>query len=377
MELQRAIPAAPAQSVAWELTRVASFVGMRVLAWADEVLYASRGYTLLRAQPNAAGASWEVVARFHPAWWRTLSSSARITYRICRDGFQALAALASGHLLAAVPGAIVRLVPGDTEFRVSHKILRGTRPLHITATPDGQVFWGEYFDNPDRDEVHIYASNDHGATWYVAYTFPKCAIRHVHNIVYDEWEECLWILTGDNGSECRILRASCDFRRVDDVIFGNQQARAVALIPARDALYFSSDTPFESNHIYRLDRRGLDVHGHARGSLIQLANLNSSSIYGCRVGEAMFFSTMVEPSGINPEHHVCLYGSFDGLDWRRALEWKKDRWPMRFFQYGNAFLPDGRNTTDLLAVNTIAVKDGGLETTLWRVTTDSDPREPD
>jgi hypothetical protein len=67
----------------------------------------------------------------------------------------------------------------------------------------------------------------------------------VHNIVYDKWEDCLWVLTGDNGPECRILKASCDFHTVDVVISGNQQARAVAFaLSTRDALFFSSDTPF-------------------------------------------------------------------------------------------------------------------------------------
>jgi len=42
---------------------------------------------------------------------------------------------------------------------------------------------------------------------------------------------------------------------------------------------------------------------------------------------------------------------------------------MKFFQYGNVFLPDGVNATDLLALTTIAVTDSDLETSLWRVTT--------
>jgi len=41
-----------------------------------------------------------------------------------------------------------------------------------------------------------------------------------------------------NGSECRILRVSCDFRNVDVVLSGHQQARAVALVPTPDGLYF-------------------------------------------------------------------------------------------------------------------------------------------
>ena len=67
---------------------------------------------------------------------------------------------------------------------------------------------------------------------------------------------------------------------------------------------FSSDTPLETNHVYRLDRRGNPA---------KVAALSSSSIYGCNVGNAVFFSTMVEPSPINSDRTVCLYGSPDGI----------------------------------------------------------------
>jgi hypothetical protein len=40
---------------------------------------------------------------------------------------------------------------------------------------------------------------------------------------------------------------------------------------------------------------------------------------------------------------------------------------MGSFQYGNAFLPDGKNTTGLLAVTTIAVEQSDLEASIWRV----------
>ncbi|MBZ5704890.1 MAG: hypothetical protein LAN63_06015 [Acidobacteriia bacterium] len=358
MAAERASAMPPVQAKELTLTRVATFPRMRALAWCDEVLYASRGYTLMRARMGAGGIDWQLVALYHPAWWRNLSSSSRLTFRLFRDGFHTLAVLSSGDLVAAVPGVILTLVVGEAEFRVTHKVARGTRPLHIAVTQGDHVFWGEYFDNPQRDQVHIYASSDRGATWNVAYTFPKGAIRHVHNIVYDRWEDCLWILTGDNGPECRILRVSCDFRSVDVVLSGNQQARAVALVPAPDAVYFSSDTPSEVNHVYRLDRRG---------NLAQLAELSSSSIYGCRVGEAVFFSTMVEPSRTNASREVCVYGTADGGRWQRQLAYRKDAWPMGLFQYGNAFLPDGRNTSGLLAVSTVAVEDADLETSLWRV----------
>ncbi len=322
------------------------------------MLYASRGYQLLRAKVFADPLRWEPVARYRPATWRSLTSCHRLASRLVRDGFHALATLSSGHLIAAVPGAIVTLAPGEREFRATHRIIRGTRPLQIAATPDDRIFWGEYFDNAERDEVRIFVSADRGATWNVAYTFPKGAIRHVHNVVFDQWADCLWVLTGDNGPECRILRADLNFSAVDVVLAGNQQARSVALVPASEGVYFSSDTPFETNHVYFLDRSG---------KLFQRAPLSSSSIYGCRVGEIIFFSTMVEPSGVNLDRNVNLYGSLNGQDWPSVWQWRKDRWPMGLFQYGNAFLPSGANTSGFLALATAAVEGVDRQTSLWKV----------
>jgi hypothetical protein len=354
------------------LSRFARFPRLRALAWDANDLYASRGYQLLRGKISdpLTSVSWQPVATFQPSLRRRLSVLNRLTARLFRDGFHALAVLPSGALVAAVPGAIVTLRPGETEFRRTHTILRGTRPLHLTAVPgvgaSGAIYWGEYFDNAARDEVHIYGSTDSGATWSVAYTFPKSAIRHVHNIVHDPWANCLWVFTGDYGDECRILRATCNFSRVEAVLQGQQQARAVAAIPTEEGLYFSSDTPLESNFIYRLDRHD---------QLQQLAPISSSSIYGCRVGARVFFSTMVEPSQVNCDRNVRVYtrdtrSSAISPDPQAhpVLAWKKDAWPMGLFQYGNAILPDGNNTTPFLALTTVAVKSDDTVTSLYSVT---------
>src|ERR1700733_5295232 len=340
-----------------ELALVGRFPRLRVLAWNGDWLYASRGYEVLRARASDI-IQWERVGSFQPAAWRSISSRSQLASRFFRDGVHALAILPSGYLIGAVPGAIVTLSPAETEFRVSHRVTRGLRPLHIAAVPSGHVYWGEYFDNQRRDEVHVYVSSDGGAHWEVAYTFPRGAIRHVHNIVYDEWENCFWLLAGDHGRECRIIRASCDFRTVDVILSGGQQARCAALVPTRNGVYFSTDTPLEKNHIFYLDRRS--------GEACAVAELSGSSIYGCSAGDAVFFSTMVEPSQINSSCDVGLYGSRDGVNWRRLAQWKKDRWPMGLFQYGNAFLPNGKNTSGLLATTTIAVERSDMETFIWR-----------
>ena len=349
----------PADYENCQLARVARFPQLRALAWSGDILYASRGYQLLstRIQNPSHGLTWHPVANFNPGWQRLLSAKNSLTSRLFRDAFHALAVLESGALVAAVPRAIITRKPDDTEFRSTFAITRGTRPLHIVAVPGGAVFWGEYFDNPSREEVHIYASSDSGSTWSVAYTFPKGAIRHVHNIVHDPWENCLWVLTGDYGDECRILRASLDLSRIETVLQGNQQARAVAVVAAQDGLYFSTDTPLEANYIYRLDRAG---------ALTRLAAISSSSIYGCRVADRIFFSTMVEPSEVNQDRHVRIYGSTTNA-WPSLLAWRKDPWPMRLFQYGNAFLPDGQNATQFLAVSTTAVEKDDLALSLYSI----------
>jgi len=362
-------PVAVAASSALKLRRVAAWRGIRVLAWDGDVLYGCRGYQVVcmnsRLQAGQS-AEWESVAHFRPVWWRNLTSRAALSYRLLRDGFHALAILddplGGQTMVGAVPGALVTRTSDSGEFHVTHHVQRGTRPLHVTAVPSGKIYWGEYFDNRARAEVHIYASKDRGRTWQIAYTFPAASIRHVHNIVYDRWGDCLWILTGDEGSECKVLRASSDLRSVEVALAGNQQARAVAAIPTQNGLYLATDTPFEKNHIYRLDRAG---------NVEQVGDLASSSIFGCRVGcrvsEAIFFSTMIEPSAVNTSRDVHLAGSRDGTNWQVLARWKKDKLPMRYFQYGNAFLPDGDNSTNYLAATTIAVEPDDLVTTLWEV----------
>lgn len=368
------IPVAVADPSTLKLRRCAAWHGIRVLTWDGPVLYGCRGYAVVRLDTSAlepaTRAEWKVVARFPPSWWRNLTSRSTLTCRLMRDGFHALAIVHSetniGAMVGAVPGAIVACTPDSDEFHVAHHVQRGTRPLHITAVPSGRIYWGEYFDNRERKEVHIYVSNDSGRTWQIAYTFPAGSIRHVHNIIYDRWRNCLWILTGDDGAECKILRADCDLRSIEVVLSGNQQARAVAGVPTQNGFYFSTDTPSEQNHVYRLDYRSDEV-----GSVQLIGDLATSSIFGCKVGRglrgALFFSTMVEPSGVNTSREVQIAGSIDGANWQVVAGWKKDNLPMRYFQYGNAFLPDGENSTRYLAATTIAVETDDLVTTVWEV----------
>jgi len=351
--------------VGLNLSKVGSWPNLRVLAWDGEALYASSGYRLFRGLPLQAPVVWNRAGWFNPVWWRRGTASFKLTSRLCRDGFHALALLSSGARVAAVPGYMVTQGAHDSEFKVTHEVTRGTRPLNIAVTKGDAIFWGEYFDNPERDEVHVYGSQDRGNTWEVVYTFPRKTVRHIHNVLYDQWADCLWVLTGDYEAECKVVRASCDWKTVEVVLSGNQQARAVAMIVTEAALYFASDTPLEKNFIYRLDRDG---------NLNKLDPINNSALYACRAGEFLFVSTMVEPSEVNTDGQASVYGTADDGSWQKLISWSKDRWPKALFQYGNAILPAGDNATNLLAVTGLAVKRHDLQTTIWRIEADNHPR---
>ena len=248
------------------------------------------------------------------------------------------------------------LAPHERRLRAAFRIPRGTRPLALAA-PTGWAYFGEYFDNPGRAAVHVYGSPD-GVSWRPVFTFPPGAIRHVHSVTYDRYAGCLWVLTGDDGDECRIVRASLDWSSVDAVLAGGQQARAVTVLPREDGLYFATDTPFEQNYVCRLDRGG---------RVTRLAPIAASSFWSGRAGRALFVSTAVEPSPVNTGRDAVLYGSADGTDWTALVRWTRDGWPSRFFQYANIILPAGDNDSDVLAASGLAVRGEDHVTHLWRV----------
>lgn len=346
-------------SAALRLRRIGRYPGLRVLAWAHGALYAGRRYDLLRWDPRQA--IWHPVAAYDPGPRRRLTSATRLGARLFRDGLHALAGLPDGTIVAVLPRMIARLRPGDARLQPVFEVPRGTRPLAITATPDGRLFWGEYFRNPGREPVHIYGSTD-GTSWEAVYTFPARSIRHIHSITYDPFEGCLWVLTGDEGPESRIIRAGLDWTSLDTVVAGTQQARAVTLVVRPEAIYFATDSPWEQNYIYRLDRTG---------RLGRLAPIAGSCFWSCGVGGALFFSTAVEPSPVNRSLMATLYGSPDGWHWTPVLEWPRDRWPSGLFQYANIILPAGDNPTALLAATGLAVCREDQATTLWEVHQDA------
>lgn len=61
-------------------------------------------------------------------------------------------------------------------------------------------------------EVRIY-KRINAKYWGPIYTFEKEAINHIHNIIPDEKNKCVWILTGDFDNAAAIWRATDNLKR--------------------------------------------------------------------------------------------------------------------------------------------------------------------
>jgi hypothetical protein len=241
---------------------------------------------------------------------------------------------------------IHHFIPGDPDIacandyllkreagnRVFERVARvaGSRPLSMAS--DGElVCYGEYRSNRSRYAVHIWGNTDGDDRWRPLHVFT--GVRHIHGVFFDPYENMFWVTTGDEDDEAGIWISNDRFATVERVAGGSQQLRAVQLLFTEDYVYYGSDTPVASNFIYRMESDS--------GRIECLQAVGSSVFYGCKVGEALFLSTAVEPSNINRTDAAELWCSLDGERWSLLRTLAKDAWSPRYFQYGQVLFPAG------------------------------------
>lgn len=304
-----------------------------------DVLYASRGLRVLTSRNG--GKDFELFATcpelfFKERW----ISRSRILERLGRLGVHAFRPLPDGGGVAVLRRRIAWCAPGSRRFREVLRIERGSRPLNICVTSSGQVYFGEYFNNPYRESVRVYGSED-GEHWSVVHTFPAGTIRHVHNIVEDPYRNGLWVLTGDSDEESGFWFTSDYFQTLDCVISGTQKARAVSLIPAKNGLIFPTDTPTEQNYVQHLDPQ--------TETLKVLRPLPNSAFHALEQSGFYFISTVAEPSPLNDSESAYVFVSHNGKEWQKLAAFKRD-WPLlrkitRFVGHPEIKLVPGPNET--------------------------------
>lgn len=315
----------------------------RVLYIDKEILYAQMENNL--AVSRDLGKSWERPAVKLPL---LLQAYFRLHNRLRRGGLYCAEISDDNSMVLAGKGAIYKLDKDSKCLRRPFRIIKGRRPLNLARNQYGVLYWGEYFRNPKREKVDIYASDDNGETWRVIYTFGNKQVRHVHGVFCDLYDSKIWVTTGDRDDESAVWVTANQFRSMEKVVWGTQQARVLQLIFTREHVYFGTDTPFERNHICRINK--------VDGRVEQLAVVDGSVYWGCKVGEHLFFSTAVEPSMVNKDRYASLWGSPDGIRWQCFFRFKKDPWPIKYFQVGQILFPQGENRTDCLFYTPLAVE---------------------
>lgn len=291
-------------------------------------LLASHGAQIVESMNG--GASWAPVCSLPiPALQRVWASSPLVR-RALRAGIHHVVEV-SERLIVFASSRIYVFNRHAGFFNPTPSLIEGSRPLAVCDS-NGTLYYGQYCGNPDRNPVHILRSTDGGSTWSSACVLPD--VRHIHGVFHDPVENALWVTTGDENAESRILMSRDGLRTFTVVAAGTQQTRAVQLLFTDEHVYFGSDSPRERNHIYRIRR--------SDRSITRLVEVDGSVFYGSASSLGLFFSTACEPSRVNSERSATLWHSPDGEHWSAVMSFRKDLLPSKLFQYGQILFPRGQ-----------------------------------
>lgn len=297
----------------------------RVLYVSGSRLYLARGAKIFLSLNS--GRTFQLWLSLPVGMWRSIAMSIPLLARLLRLSVHHLAF--SGRKAVVIANKEAFLIDGDCVTPLGR--LHGSRPMALCAAK-GRVYYGEYRSNPERSTVHVYGLDFSACVWQPVWSFES--VRHVHGVYFDPYAEAFWVTTGDSDNEAAIWRSDDYFQTLHKVVGGSQKFRAVQLLFTPDYVYFGSDAPEEPNHIFRMDRSG---------SIVQkMASVGGSVFFGCQVGEGLFFSTAVEPSKENLCTFAEIWCSYDGEDWQKTIQFKKDCLSMKYFQYGQALFPAGK-----------------------------------
>lgn len=289
-------------------------------------MWASQGLQLFQSADN--GTSYIEVGKISGGVIQHIAKFNRLLSRLTRSGFQALLPLKDGSCLATIRGHILKKKANSNIFESVFNILRGSRPLNLCLSPNGNIYWGEYFFNSEKESVHIYGSDDNGDTWHIVHTFQPTEIRHVHGMFYDKFRDGLWILTGDSDKESQIIFADTNCSSLETVFSGSQNTRAVFVLPTKNTLIIGGDSPHQKNHIQILDPN--------KATSEKVLELRGSAFFGCNVGQWKIISVASEASRINTDPFAYLLASNDGERWNEICKAKRDIWHIPY----NPIIPD-------------------------------------
>ncbi len=271
--------------------------------------------------------------------------------RLLRLGCSNVRRTASGALLAVADRALFRREGAGGAFVRVGGVGRGSRPLHrgLCITRGGRILVGEYFDNPERGPVHLFASDDDGRSFGVAYSFPAGAIRHIHGVQEDPYTGRIWIQAGDEGLEPGLYRSDAALSRVERAGGGEQLWRSVSLQFTPEAILWGTDSPDEPSRIVRWSRNG--------GRPESVQPVGGPVYYSARTESGLtIFATTVETGSPHASPIAEIWAGGPEGRFEKIAGMPKDRWHPVLFQHGVVFFPDGVLPGSLLIFSATALR---------------------
>lgn len=314
--------------------------------------------------------NWEMrpLCRLPMSSKNRMLSKCRLTERLLRLEPRTACVLDDENILVSFQGCVYRInlkdggLVKELEFRPRMNNPLSFVPIKGLNGFEDSVLFGEYFSNNSFEDVKVWQRTS--GEWKEALTLTAGSLYHIHAIVPDYKNKCLYILTGDSDKESAILKVTDNFKTVTPVLKGSQQYRSCVAFPYREGLIYATDTPREVNHVYY-------AYPNKEGwSIDTVCELPGPCIYGLCQNEAFYFATSVEADdtlppfryrfsyklGAGVKNRVSHVIKIDqDLSSTNVLELKKDIWPMLFFQFGNCWFPVNERN-DLLMVCPTAVK---------------------
>jgi len=274
----------------------------------------------------------------------------RITERLFRLEPRCLCRISTNIFVLALKGSIYYIDLQKRTCIIEKKFRKGMScPLVISkilSVPgfDDRIAYGEYWLNKDREEVSIYTRNlqEGVQDWSQQCIFKKGEVKHIHNIIPDKKNACVYVLTGDENNESGIWRFTNNFNKRERLLVGRQEYRSCVAKPEKDGITYVTDSPDKSNGIYFYNLNGK--------SLTKLEEIKGSCIFGKVLNNGnLIFSTAVESEvknkwidlityrigrGIKDRSSHVYYGNIE-CGFSEIMNAKKDVWPMGLFQFGS------------------------------------------
>lgn len=278
---------------------------------------------------------------------RALSHS-RFAVRLLRLEPRCTGRLDETHFAVCALGKVWLL---DTQKRRISELLKLRQGYNVLnfCEREESLFWGDYGWNPNHDEINIYRL-DSNLNKQIVYKFPHNSVRHIHNIIKDV--DGFIVLAGDNEAKAGIYKANADWTEVKPWKCGEQKYRAVVGFSYKGGLLYATDSVEKENHLRYISSNGDEK---------KLIAMNGSCIYGGETKGYYVFSTTVESpegggklgmlsrklgGGIKSDEVFVIAVSKENLSIKEIGKFKKDFWPMKLMQYGQAIFAGGQEGAD-------------------------------